>query len=810
MKRIKILILFSIFLASNSFVTAQSMKAFLVAAEESFENKNYGSALKYYLSANEFKEDRYDLVYKSAESARMYNAFSIAEGKYQAIIDKESSDKYPLSIFWLADIKQRLGKYQEAVDLFKIYITEHGDDADYFTIRAKKEIEACNWALELMENPSENITINHMEGDVNSPYSDFAGMENENMFYYSSMRFRKKSDKNIPPRLVSKILKVQDNVSIVADTAVDNDVLFNAHLTYNSKKDKVYFTICDYVNVAEIRCDIYTSTVSSDGSFSKPEKLPDFINDPKATNTQPNIGYNSILKKDLLYFVSDREGGKGKRDIYYSIIDQNGNFTRPINLNEVNTNEDEITPFYYNSTNTLYFSSKGYMSMGGFDIFAVPFEYENFGKVVHQGYPLNSSYDDIYYWLSNDGTTAYFSSNREGALFLDPGTEACCYDIFKVDVKPIEIDLQVLTYNKKTLFDLPGSTVKLYDANSNELIGEKTNLGTNETHFHLLSGRNYYIIASRLGYAPDTTRFNTLGIQKSQILTKKLYLEPYDLNLKVLTFDKTTLLDLKGVELILENLTDKDVAPIVVTNNSNNEFVFEVLRGHNYKVTAKRKGYQSVTSFINTNNFNGNVIVEKMYLPDLLNAYLPLVVYFDNDKPNRRSRRKYTKKNYTETYIAYMERKSEFVKRYTDDLTEDYEITQAKGEVEDFFKYKVEGGKDKFDLFMSTLLTVLENGHQVAIQLKGYASPRADYKYNLILAQRRVNSVDNEIRRFRGGALKPYIKSGKLKITDVSYGESLSPKDISDSLFDEKHSIYGIKASKERRVEAIKISTDLN
>ncbi len=810
MNKKNIFFIILIFLAANNLVKAQSLKAFLVAAEKSFEDKNFGSALKYYLAANEFKDDRYDLLYKSAESARMFNAFNLAETKYQELIDSDSTNQYSLTSFWLADIKQRLGKYNEAIDLYNIYLSEHGGEDEYFIKRAKKEIEACNWALGLIENPSESIKISHMEGDVNSPYSDFAGMENENMFYYTSMRFKRKKDSNNPPRPISKILKVENDVSVSADSTINKGVYLNAHLTYNKDKSKAYYTICDYKGVAEIRCDIYSVDAHKDGTFGEAVKLPDFINDPDYTNTQPNIGYNSILNKEILYFVSDRKGGKGKRDIYYSIIDQNGNYTRPVNLSSINTKEDDITPFYYTNSNSLYFSSKGYMNMGGFDIYAVPFEEEEFGTPVHQGFPLNSSYDDIYYWLSEDGSKAYFSSNREGALYLDPQTEACCFDIFEVDIKPIDIDLKILTFNKRTLQDLPGTTVKLYDANTNELIGELTEVASNESHFKLLSGRNYYVIASRLGYEPDTIRFNTLGISKSETVTKKMYLIPMDLNLKVLTFDKTTLLKLKGVELTLENLTDKSVDPVVISNISDNDFHFEILRGHNYKVTAKRKGYQSVNSFINTNDFEGVEIIKKLYLPDLLNAYLPLVVYFDNDKPDIRSRKKYTKKTYTETYNSYIKRKDTFVKRYTKDISEDYLIEQAKNEIESFFDYDVKAGKEKIEFFMSTLLAVLENGHTVGIRLKGFASPRADYKYNLILAQRRVSSLDNEIRKYKGGVFLPYMKSGQLIITDVSYGESLAPKDISDSLKDEKHSIYGVKASKERRVEVIQINTDLN
>ncbi len=795
---------------SNGVLKSQSLKAFLVAAEQSFENKNYGAALKYYLAANEFKDDRYDLLYKSAESARMFNAFNLAESKYQALIEADSTNQYGLTSFWLADIKQRLGKYNEAIDLYNIYLSEHGGEDEYFMKRANKEIEACKWALGLIENPSESIKISHMDGDVNSPYSDFAGMENEHMFYYTSMRFKRKKDSNNPPRPISKILKLENDVSVSADSTLNKGVFLNAHLTYNKDKSKAFYTICDYEGVAEIRCDIYSVDAHKDGSFGEPVKLPDFINNPSSTNTQPNIGYNSVLNKEVLYFVSDREGGKGKRDIYYSIIGKDGTYTRPLNLSAINTKEDDITPFYCSNTNTLYFSSKGYMHMGGFDIYAAPFEEEDFGKPVHQGFPLNSSYDDIYYWLSDSGDLAYFSSNREGAIYLDPETEACCFDIFKVDIKPIDIDLKILTFNKRTLGELPGTTVKLYDANTNELLAEVTEPGSNESHFKLLSGRNYYVVASRLGYDPDTIHFNTLDVKKTETVTKKMYLNPRDLKLKVLTFDKTTLLKLNGVELTLVNVTDKSVNPVVINKDNSNEFNFEVLRGHTYQVTAKRKGYQSVNSFINTNNFDGDEIIKKLYLPDLLNAYLPLVVYFDNDRPDLRSRKKTTKKTYTETYNRYINREDIFIKKYTQDMTEDYMITQAKNEIESFFDYDVKAGKEKFDFFMTTLLAVLENGHHVGIQLKGYASPRADYKYNLILAQRRVNSLDNEIRKYKGGIFLQYLKSGALVITDVSYGESLAPKDISDSLKDEKHSIYSVRASKERRVEVIQIDTDLN
>lgn len=808
--RIKpIFIILLTILIGNGFVNGQSMKAYLEAAEKAFEDKNYGAAMLHYMAANEFDEDRYDVMLKSAESAKMFRAYNISENRYQTIVDNDTINNNPKSNFWLADIKQRLGKYDEAINFYNVYISEYGDDEDYFTQKAKKELEACKWASELVENPSERIEIEHLGDDVNTPHTDFAGVSYNDALIYSSMRFEKENDTNIPNRYVSKLLKKEDGRSTILDTILQHEGKLSAHLAFNVDKSRAYFTICEYEQVADIRCDIYSVDVSDSGVFSNVQKLPEFINNPESTNTQPNVGFNSVLNKEVLYFVSNREGGKGKRDIWYSIMDKNGNLTQPSNLDEINTVEEDITPFYEAKSNTLYFSSEGYRSMGGFDIYAAPFEVDYFGKPVHQGYPLNTSYDDIYYWISNDSKSAYFSSNRPGSLYLDENTEACCFDIYKVNIKPISLDLLALTFNGKTLGELPGTTVKLYDANTNELIGEKTSKDTNVCKFDIQSDHNYYIIASKLGYNSDSTRFNTLGVQKSGSITKKLYLEPKDLKLSVFTFDKTTLNELKGVELTLENLSDDTIDKIVINNFNSNEFNFDILRGHNYKITATRKGYQSVSTIIETNEFDGDLMVKKLYLPDLLNAYIPIVVYFDNDRPNRRSRSKYTNLSYKDTYLRYIKREDQFVDKFTSDLEDPVVKKMSEEQIRDFFKYDVKGAIEKLDLFMSTLEAVLENGHTVAIQLKGYASPRADYKYNLILAQRRVYSVKNQFERYNRGALKKYIKSGKLSITDVSYGESLAPQGISDSINDEKQSVYSVGASKERRVQVVKISTDL-
>ena len=118
-----------------------------------------------------------------------------------------------------------------------------------------------------------------------------------------------------------------------------------------------------------------------------------------------------------------------------------------MNLGSVNTADNDITPSFHNASQVLYFSSEGYLSLGGYDVYRSNLDDGVFGKPEHLGYPMNSSYDDVYYSLSDDTNTAHFSSNRMGSLYLEESEEACCahcFDIYMVDIGDIELNLNAL------------------------------------------------------------------------------------------------------------------------------------------------------------------------------------------------------------------------------------------------------------------------------------------------------------------------------------------------------------------------------
>jgi hypothetical protein len=160
--------------------------------------------------------------------------------------------------------------------------------------------------------------------------------------------------------------------------------------------------------------DLYES-VMRNGQWSEPTLMTERIN---TKNHEPSA---SIAPGgDEIYFTSDRPGGFGGRDLYRIRRLPNGEWSLPLNLGpQVNTPYDEDAPFVHSDGVTLFFSSNGHNTMGGFDIFKtvlVDPDMNGWSDPENLGYPVNTVNDDIYFSLSDDGQTGFFSSEREEGL----------------------------------------------------------------------------------------------------------------------------------------------------------------------------------------------------------------------------------------------------------------------------------------------------------------------------------------------------------------------------------------------------------
>lgn len=801
----KILIGFLMLMAVQAF--GQTRQAFLDAAETAFESKDYYSALHYYKTVQEFGIEDIAVLYKTAESARLFNAYKVAEESYKKVFELQKNGEFPLTTYWLAEMQKRQGKYEEAKQNYQLYLSENELDNPYYTEVARKEIEDCDWAMSQQDSVREFVTIEHLGSNINTPFSEFGPVQLGDTLFYSSLRFPSELDESKPKRIFSNALwSIDGGEGVQFDPEFNDKRYHTGHVVFTEEKDRVYYTICEYMNATEIRCDIYYRDYV-DGEFSEPVKLPDNINDSTYTTTQPSLGLDPFSHEPALYFASNRPGSKGKLDIWYSVIGQNNDFGEPVNLMPINTMEDDMTPFFHKPSETLYFSSMGYQGFGGFDIYSVYTGGDMVDPYIENlGMPINSSYNDLYFYLADQEDTAFLASNRQGSMFIEDLEEACCNDIYKAAFQELDITLKALTFDKATQEDLLGATVTLLEVNGDEtVIGTQTAENTNEYKFPLIRNRSYKVIAEKSGYDPDTIVFTTRGINKSTEIVKKLFLQSQSLDLELLVFDDVTKEELRGATVKLLDLSDPSNETVVQINEDGNSFIFPLDRDKSYQIITSKRGYKPDTLNLSTINIPGNRITKKVYLkPGNLEDYLPLAVYFDNDHPNPRTYNRTTRVTYDDTYPPFMARKEEFKEQFTEPLINGAKA-EAADDLERFFEYSVREGRNDILKFIQLLSEEIEKGEKIEVVIQGFASPRAPSNYNDLLSSRRISSVINQFRRYSDGVLIRALNNGTLKIVQEALGESKAPIYVSDDISDTRNSIYSVPASRERRVEIIDI-----
>jgi len=433
------------FIFSGQLIAQKKYKQLIEDGDREFADKNYFSASIYYNNALLIDSSDIELQYKYADASRLNFDYNEAERMYNKVykMDRQGK-KFPECSFWLASIIKSKGKYKEAEKLYRSYAQKHKRDKNsYFYKKAEQEILACQYAQIIMASPDTAIHVQHLDSMVNSKVSEYAPIQIDSTLYFSSLRDSKDRDKK------NKVNYNKLYTSIEKDTfnwykAKELDTLFNrsgihnANTAFNKDFTVIYITRCVQKNSLEFNCEILSSKFEN-GKWTDFTKLPASINQPNTNNTQPALG--KIDGEDVLFFSSNRPGGVGGMDIWYSKITKDGSYGAPVNAGKkVNSLEDEITPFYCNSCNELFFSSTWHKGLGGFDIFKSEYKDKNFEEPKNLGIPVNSNYNDIYFSINSEGSDAFISSNRIGSYFEEK--ETCCNDIWKFKIPKTEEPLK--------------------------------------------------------------------------------------------------------------------------------------------------------------------------------------------------------------------------------------------------------------------------------------------------------------------------------------------------------------------------------
>jgi len=441
--KLKILHIFLFILIQNiSF--GQTKTQLISEGDKSFQNGDFYGAGIYYNKAMDYDSLDMELVMKNAEALRLQNNYKKAEYYYQKIYLKDGGREYPKAVFWLASMKKINGDYLGSYKTWKRVKTIYRNSNTYENKKAKNEIKASAYARRAEKYRGEAVVKNIGVG-VNTEASEFNPIIKHNQLFFSSMRAKKIG---LDRQVFDEVYKVKLYKANVIDSNWETDddlpLIINSPQYHNTSScfspdgSQYYFTRCDENN----RCKIMVSSYKL-GKWSDVKEID--VNSQASTSTQP-MSFNKD-GKEYLFFASDRKGGFGKLDIWYSKKNQKGNFETPINAGkQVNSIDNEVTPFYDLKKKRLYFSSDWHAGLGGFDIFESLGDPERLTRPKNMGMPINSRWNDLYYFVDTLTDTNYLASNRIGS-FTDRD-ETCCNDIYSVafpeEVKPEEIEILTL------------------------------------------------------------------------------------------------------------------------------------------------------------------------------------------------------------------------------------------------------------------------------------------------------------------------------------------------------------------------------
>lgn len=798
--RLRIIIPIIILVCSTNLLSGQTYKQYTKKATEAFNKKDYSAALAYNRLLLSINPENATALFYGGESARHLRAWHLAESMLWRVPDTLKKGDMALCDFQLGLVKKGLKKYEGAAECFqKFYDTQPNNNPKYHD-QALEEIKYCEWALENLENAAP-VEIAQYDTLVNSVWTDFAPLKVENTLYYSSMP-------ETGEDAVSKIYASTDGGKgyPIAENSRKGGV-HTSNLCFGQEGNRMYYTLCkdNEEFVTEIDCQIWRRERSPNGSWGKAHKLPPVINRDGYTTTQPAVGWDEGLGKEILYFSSNRPGGKGEMDIWYSLVSGDSTFSAPTNIDSVNTAFDELSPYFHKESNCLFFSSLGHNGFGGLDIFRSLKKSDDYGDVYgtpqNIGQPINSSYDDLYYVFDSEIAEAHFASNRKpDAMCADTTKDCTCDDIFHFS---IEVDLDAYTFNELNNAPLTGVYLELKNLTDGITDTIALNNYGNHNYFRLVLEKEYQINATKEGYENASVTFNTKGIVLPTSLKESLYLKP-KINVVVLTFDAISKEPLNGTTVLLRNETGNEPDRKERNSKDSNRLEFPLDFDQEYSLTAAKKNYSTDQDTFSTVGYTEPTsLTRKLYLTPFVG--LPLTLYFDNDRPRYRHwEDTITNLNYGQTFQTYLKRRNTFIYSFSAGLKRT-ERNIARDTVRSFFKNEVQKGYEDLQKFSDILIQYLDQGNKIEIIIEGYASPIAGSEYNKRLTGRRISSVINQFRSYRDGALAHHIDSNRLIIREAPKGEDAAPEGVIDDPKQRRHSVYSPSASRERRVRILDI-----
>ncbi len=506
--------------------------------------------------------------------------------------------------------------------------------------KIERKIYECQNGKEYIKTPIDIELFNLGEG-VNSEFKDYGPVINGDLtnLYFTSRRKGSTGANKDNDNEFFEDLYVSQKVGDEWGPATNLGFPINTNLHEScigiSHDGNQLFV---YVDNDKLAGDIFTSKKDNKGNWMALKPLSKLINTEYIENSM-------TLSKDgkTLFFSSNKPGGFGGQDIYVSQQNAKGEWEEPVNLGSyVNTEYDDEGPYLDFSGKTLFFSSKGHRGMGGFDLYRTIYDSTSnkWSKPENLLYPINSTDDDMYFTLSQDGVYGYFSSNKNiGYGDADIYRIRMPEEYFKEGSLKKELVKQPLLAIKDSSTIETGTTYNIQLAITDKVSGnpieasvEITDLNNNqELKKGLTPGGNYnqsilftkattlLVSVKKDGYIFQdiTVKVNPDGssnklVERSITLEKPIVGNKYVLKNIYYDFDKAELKKESDTELhnLLKLMQSNTTMKIEVGSHTDNLGEKE----YNYNLSQRRA--QSVIDWLATHGISKSRVVAKGYGED--------------------------------------------------------------------------------------------------------------------------------------------------------------------------------------------------
>lgn len=654
MKKFLLLIFSLVLLSAQAQLPTGSYKDYFKEGSFLMLEENYDLALRNFLRAYEMDSSSANINYnvgacylKSANDkakAESYLTKAVAKiDKNYKMDDPSEKAAPPLAHYYYGQALHINYKFDEAIAQYDKFATFIGNDKSW-----KKDLEyykrQSTFAKEVVAAPI-NVQITNMGDSINSEYPDYSPVlsSDERTMIYTTRRPSSTGGEKTPDGTFFEDIVVSykdDKGKWSKPVALSSYVNTNGHeASVNLSPDGQTLIV--------FRDDggngnIYYSTWNGKTWTS----LQEFGSD---INTKAWESHACLTNDgNTIYFVSDREGGFGGRDIYRCVKLPNGKWSKALNVGPViNTEYDEDGAFMHPDGKTFFFASKGHKSMGGFDLmFSILDEDNKFTEPFNLWHPINTPDDDVFYTTSPDGKRAYYSSAKEGGY----GEK----DIYMISIpgqteKPLALFRgQIIAAEGESLPE--DIQIVVREKNSGEIVGTYRPKIVNGTFSTILPpGKEYNFSYQSEGnefFNEDVYVTNDLSYQE---IRKEISLEPVKLLGKVKVKDKGIFLNV----VVLNNIKEKKPVPnakITVTDKANaaqnfnaddkgKKDAIELAAENTYAIMAEDGGRKSAVSNISTMGVKGSKnYTQLLYLDgkkaSLYNLTLNVVVY-NNAKQKR-------------------------------------------------------------------------------------------------------------------------------------------------------------------------------